>query len=347
MLQTATTARTLFFALLLCLSAGLGAQTLPMQVLPKQVRTLLKDYALIPGGEFVKNLYTGYDSLQFQFPKRVSVDSFYMSRYEVTVGEYVRFFQETDDPRNKYDSAVWTKDFPYSYNEPMTRNYFWHPAFDDYPAVGITWEQAMRFCQWKSNQLNKLLENTAYTVAFTLPTDAEWQYAACGPKPEGGDKANGEQRLFPWGSFFLFPHSGKEGVRLHCNSGKATTPQGFTLFDYASDGGLYTLPVASFEPNAYGLYQMSGNVAEWTSDNFSVDYEKAEDAILQYLDEPETVKRYTPAFSAGAYGDYKIVKGGSWVDQPFYMQIGVLKIQHPEKASSMVGFRPVLRVFRK
>merc|ERR1712232_323959 len=43
------------------------------------------------------------------------------------------------------DTLVWVRDFAYSYNEPMTRNYFWHPAFDDYPAVGINWEMANAF----------------------------------------------------------------------------------------------------------------------------------------------------------------------------------------------------------
>ncbi len=339
--------RTLLTFLSLFLVFSLNAQTLPLSVLPKKARAQLQDYVLIPGGDFYKNVYLGSDSLQFQFPQKVSVDSFYMSCYEVTVEEYVRFYHETGESRNKYDSAVWTRDFPYSYNEPMTRNYYQADAFHIYPIVGITYDQALRFCAWKAAALNALLENTNYTVAFSLPTDTEWQYAACGPAPEANDGSTAKQNIFPWGYHYLLQVKNKNAYTLPCNSGMATTPQGFTLFGYPSDGGLYTLPVKSYAPNGYGLYQMSGNVAEWTGDNYSVDFAKADAARLKFRDQPETAARYTPIFSTGTYDDYKIVKGGSWADQPFYMQVGVLKIQHPERASSTVGFRPVLRVYRR
>ena len=52
------------------------------------------------------------------------------------------------------DTLVWIRDFAYSYNEPMTRNYFWHPAFDDYPVVGIDWKMANAFCYWRTKLWN-------------------------------------------------------------------------------------------------------------------------------------------------------------------------------------------------
>ncbi len=339
--------RSLLILLSLFFVFSLEAQTLPVQVLPQKAQTQLRDYALIPGGDFFKNVYLGSDSLQFQFPQQVSVDSFYISRYEVTVEEYVRFYHETGALSNLYDSAVWTRDFPYSFNEPMTRNYYRADAFKIFPAVGVTWDQALRFCAWKSAELNVLLGNTRYAVEFRLPTDAEWQYAAHGPIKETSDRPMPKQHAFPWGPHYLPEGNKEDAYILPCNSGRAVTPQGLTLFSYNSDGGLYTLPVKSYAPNGYGLYQMSGNVAEWTSDYYSVDYAKAEEAKLKFPDQAETVKRYTPIFPAGTYDDYKIVKGGSWADEPFYMQVGVQKIQHPEKASATVGFRPVLRVYRK
>ena len=219
--------------------------------------------------------------------------------------------------------------------------------FRDYPVVGITWDQAMRYCQWKSETLNELLANSEYTIEFTLPTDAEWQYAACGPKPGEKGKSDSKQNIFPWGSFFLFPHTNKEGFHLNCNSGPAKTHQGFTLITFVSDDGLYTLPVKSFEPNGYGMYQMSGNVAEWTIDDFSIDYDRLKKAREKFADNAEIVEQFTPQFQEGTYEGYKIIKGGSWVDEPFYMQIGVVKIQHPRKASSTVGFRPVMRVLHR
>lgn len=328
-------------------SACLDAQTLPVKVLPKEARALLKDYVLIPEGEFIKNLHMGYDTLLFQPIKKTLVDSFYMSRYEITVEEYIRFYKETGDMQNKYDSAVWVKDFPYSFNELICRRYFNTPEYRTYPVVGVTWEQVIRFCAWKSQELNRLLEQTGYQVAFSLPTDAEWQYAAIGPAPQVKEgPVTTVQRYFPWGASFFYSKSPKDGFHVMCNSGNTTLPQDFSLFSYHVDGGLYTMPVASFEPNGFGLYQMSGNVAEWTMDNFSTDYKMVEGFKRQPMANPQLIK-YIPTFPPGTYDDYKIVKGGSWVDEMFYMQIGVHKIQRPDVASSTVGFRPVLRIFRK
>lgn len=332
---------------LVCFTANLFSQTLPLRVLPKPARAMLENFVLIPAGSYSKNVYNGYDSLQFQFPVTATVDSFYMSRFEITVEEYLRFYEESADLQNKYDSAVWTKDYPYAYNEPMTLHYYKTPAFRQYPAVGITWYQAIRFCQWKTGQVNALLEGSGYRVEIGLPGETEWQYAAAGPCSTGKEGKIRDVNIFPWKGGFLAPHPSGRGLQLSCNSGPIRTPQQFDLTAYPADGGLYTMPVHSFKANGYGLYQMAGNVAEWTMDNYSVDTVRLAAAQLKFENNPEVLGRYTPIFPLGKYDDYKIVKGGSWADEPFYMQIGILKIQHPDRASSTVGFRPVLRIYRQ
>ena len=74
------------------------------------------------------------------------------------------------------DTLAWIRDFAYSYNEPMTKRYFSHPAFGNYPVVGVNWKQANAFCEWRSHLLNSYLDSKKRTQEsdFRLPTEAQW-----------------------------------------------------------------------------------------------------------------------------------------------------------------------------
>ncbi len=148
------------------------------------------------------------------------------------------------------DTLVWVADFSYSYNEPLSKMYFWHPAYDNYPVVGVDWKQAMAFCNWRTEYMNNFLVASGdFPVHdFRLPTEAEWEYAARG----GRDLA-----AYPWGSNYIRNSRG-------CFLGNFKPMRG----SYIDDGGFHTVPVDSYNPNDFGLYCMAGNVAEWTSGAF-------------------------------------------------------------------------------
>jgi formylglycine-generating enzyme required for sulfatase activity len=141
------------------------------------------------------------------------------------------------------DTVMWLRDFQYAYNDPKMRMYFSHPGFANYPVVGVTWEQCQAFCQWRTNLFNNTHAVSAQD--YRLPTEAEWEYAA-----RGGRK----MALYPWGGNYVRDERG-------CFLANFKPMRG----SYTDDQGATTMKVASFEPNDFGLYDMAGNVAEWTS----------------------------------------------------------------------------------
>jgi len=348
-------AYTLFFFIFLSLFNTLCAQTLSVKSLPGNARKALKDFVLIEEGSYTIGIFNGSDSLQCPLAQQVSIKSFYLNRFEVSVGDYQAFLRETGDISNHYDSTVWTKDYPYSYNEPMGRNYFWHPNFFQYPIVGISWEQAVRYCAWKTEQINQWLEKTPYRVTVRLPSAIEWEYAAVGLSSTEDSKSEKspitKHRIYPWDGLFLQQEKKDGHFFTNCNSGPIRTPEEVTVIELPSDGFLYTAPVKSFQPNDAGLYQMAGNVSEWTSDNYAT----IRDPHQSFMDKFEDGEKINPAFlrrinalvPAERFSDYKIIKGGSWVDGPFYMQAGVAKIQAPNKATCTTGFRSALVIEKK
>lgn len=215
------------------------------------------------------------------------------------------------------DTLVWVHDFTYSFNEPMTKMYFSHPAFDDYPVVGVTWKQARAFCIWRTDLLNNyLLKIGGVRVQdFRLPTESEWEYAARG----GLDLAP-----FPWGGPYIRNTRG-------CFLANFKPMRG----NYIDDGGFHTVPVSSYSPNDYGLYCMSGNVAEWTSNAYDESsYDFAHDLNMDYVyeadeDDPPVLKR-------------KVIRGGSWKDISYYLQTGTRTYEYQDTAKSYIGFRSVM-----
>jgi gliding motility-associated lipoprotein GldK len=215
------------------------------------------------------------------------------------------------------DTLVWIRDFSYSYNEPMSKRYFSHPSFGNYPVVGVSWKQATAFCEWRTNYLNSFLESKKRIAEsdFRLPTEAEWEYAARGGR---------SQAPYPWGGYYL---RNKKGCLLaNFKPGRGNYPE---------DGGFYTVRADAYWPNDFGLYNMSGNVAEWTS---SLYYEGAYN--FQHDMNPDI--RWNAKDSDPPRMKRKVIRGGSWKDVGYFLQTGARNYEYQDTAKSYIGFRCVI-----
>jgi sulfatase modifying factor 1 len=198
----------------------------------------------------------------------------------------------------------------------MARNYFWHPAFDDYPVVGVNWHMAQAFAYWRTQYWNaNRPKKTVNTENYRLPSEHEWEYAARG----GHDLAP-----YPWGGYYI--RNSKGCLLANFKPGRG---------NYTEDGGMYTVKADAYFPNDYGLYNMSGNVAEWTlsafdENSYSFLHDLNPDMRYDALDsDPEAFKR-------------KVVRGGSWKDVKHYLMTATRNWEYQDTTKSYIGFRCAL-----
>lgn len=215
------------------------------------------------------------------------------------------------------DSLCWVRDFSYSYNEPMAKKYFNHPAFGNYPVVGVSWKQATAFCEWRTHYMNSYLEGKKRSPEsdFRLPTEAQWEYAARGGR---------SQAQYPWGGPYL---RNKKGCLLaNFKPGRGNYPE---------DGGFYTVRADAYWPNDFGLYNMAGNVSEWTS---SLYYEGGYN--FQHDMNPDI--RWNAKDSDPPRMKRKVIRGGSWKDVGYFLQTSTRAYEYQDTSKSYIGFRCVI-----
>jgi gliding motility-associated lipoprotein GldK len=275
--------------------------------------------------------------------KQITISGFYMDDTEITNNEYRQFLQgvdgqgkgaaaeffplggdssifvkyrrilpliEDEEDVKQYlypDTLVWMEDFTYHMGDPMTQYYFGHPAYDEYPVVGVTWSASLLFCEWRTKYMNAAREADGKWPMpnFRLPSEAEWEYAARG----GRDMAK-----YPWGG--PYARNAKGCALANFKPGRG---------NYYDDGFSYAGPVASYFANDYGLYDMAGNAAEWCEDAFN----PASVPLVWDLNPVHHV----------AENPRKLIRGGSWKDIAFLIETGSRTFEHQDSARSFVGFR--------
>lgn len=192
----------------------------------------------------------------------------YVSKYETSNLDYRNFLADllktdkTELYKNCLPDTISWKDKMSSY-EPFVKFYFRHPSYENYPVVGISFESANEYCTWLTDNYNKDPERKFKKVIFTLPSKDDWMFAA-----NKGDAS----RTYPWGSGYI-QNNRKDDL---CNYRHAeykfdSAAKRYTEIQMSSvpnqpERRKITAPVKSYFPNSFGLYNMSGNVAEMISE---------------------------------------------------------------------------------
>jgi len=211
------------------------------------------------------------------------------------------------------DTTCWVNDFPNANNEIYAKYYFSNKDYKDYPVVGVTWEQANAYCVWRTERMKRVMgDDYRNEQPFRLPTEAEWEYAARG-------KAQNE---FPWETDSLL-RKGMFFANFMPDNG-----------DFTMDGNIITSRVGIYPSNSNGLYDMAGNVAEWTSTAYTAAGIEAMNAINPQL-------KYNAAKEDPYRLKKKSVRGGSWKDSESHIRSAWRGSEYQNQPRSYIGFRCV------
>jgi len=218
----------------------------------------LPGFQLIPSGELITN---------FKSNEKQKIETFFMHEAEVTNIAYREFLAGLKAD-NRLEDLAKAQINPKGWNnEPFEKTYHIHSAYDDYPVVNVSHEGAQLYCKWLEGKLQSLNEGR-YEIQISLPSKAQWMYAAYG---------GNQFAPYPWGTHYIrnkdglilanFRRLGDESIRRNEETGELEVIN--LERPDLNKAQLRTIhmmaPSTSYLPNPYGLYNMSGNVAEMLS----------------------------------------------------------------------------------
>ena len=233
----------------------------------------------IEGGTFTKGQVQ--DDVMHDWnnaPNKQHVMSFYIDETEVTNLMYLEYLdwinyvfpQENNDYKKLYqgalpDTLVWRNQL--GYFEELTSNYLRHPAYAEYPVVGVNWLQAVQFAEWRTDRVNEfILEREAYIeedVRYNeVDANSTFSTGAYLKRPKTTYRG---KKKYPWsGEYTRSEERRSEGDQLaNFKLGKGDYGG---IAGWSDDGADITIQVKSYPPNDFGVYDMGGNVAEWVAD---------------------------------------------------------------------------------
>ena len=305
------------------------------------------------------------NKLAFDKRERFNVKSKCERRNDKIFYRYIE--NEIEHVINIYpDTLVWIYDFNYSFFEPLTNMYFWHPSFDDYPVVGVSYLQCLAYIKWRNNNFND------EGIKYRLPTENEFEATLkYSRKPTSG---NTKERGWVYNNDYrnLF-ENGFERDAVSLSKKKKTVVTSKTTYlanimtrgSFGNDGFFHTNPIDFFPQTDRKIFNLIGNVSEWTSTKLVYD----ESLTITEIDslmliQEESLKYYKSGASNEHYTEYtikdnlrllnklkedlilikqrpnnRVVKGGSWVQNETYLHPTARTIFNENQQKSFIGFR--------
>ena len=230
---------------------------------------------LINGGSYKMGDFTGIGDEDARPVHDVALDSFYMSKYQLTVGEFRDFVKETGyitDCEKKGGGKVFLIEGgqqKYYFDSLACWKFVGYVPNDRQPATFVSWIDAINYCNWRSEKENlkycyKIIGDSISwdksAKGYRLLTEAEWEFVA---------RSGGKDYKFVWGNDSLPMINGQNAANIKDLAHKNAHSPDVKLkpvWEGYNDGFIYPAPVGSFAPNELGIYDMCGNVYEWCWD---------------------------------------------------------------------------------